>query len=243
MFQITRWAGRHPTLVRFIILPILFYVQCRMAFVLGAEMFFRGTSFSIAFLLTVAVINIGVCLAYPFNAKELIHKYYYQLKVMQLVACLSAATLWGFIGNQTAAYFENVRMAELGVKPVYTYPFSILAVTLTNNTVGEAESSMLTTKSVFKNYFKNSIAKIKKSVLFRPNPKADGATKVLLIILGIILLGSGIVVLVCGIQCGSAGGGVALGVIGGLALLGLGVWALVGGFRKAFRMMKRPVVN
>ncbi|RFS14826.1 hypothetical protein [Emticicia sp. C21] len=241
MYQITRWAGKHPTLVRFIILPILFYVQCRMAFVLGAEMFFQGTSFSIPFLLTVVVINIGVCLAYPFNAKELIHKYYYQLKAMQLVACLSAATLWGFIGNQTAAYFENVRMAELGVKPVYSYPFSVLAVTLTNNTLGESESSMLTTKSVFKNYFKNAIAKIKKSTLLRP--KADGAAKVLLVILGILLLAAGIVVLVCGIQCGSAGGGVALGVIGGLALLGLGVWALVGGFRKAFRMMRRPMVN
>jgi small-conductance mechanosensitive channel len=212
-----------------------------MAFVLGAELFFQGTSFSIASLLTIVIINIGVCLAYPFNAKELIHKFYYQLKIMQLVACLSAATLWGFIGNQTAAYFENVRMAELGVKPVYNYPFSILAVTLTSNTLGESESSMLTTKSVFKKYFKNAIAKIKKSTLL--HPKADGAAKVLLIILGIILLGAGIVVLVCGIQCGSAGGGVALGVIGGLALLGLGVWALVGGFRKAFRMMRRPVVN
>lgn len=241
MFQITRWAGRHPLLVRFIILPILFYIQCRMAFVLGAEMFFQGTSFSLAFLLVTVVINIGVCLAYPFNAKELIHKFYYPLKVMQLVACLSAATLWGFIGNQTAAYFENVRMTELGIKPVYTYPFSTLAVTLTNSTLGESESSMLTTKTVFKNYFKNAIAKIKKSTLF--SPKADGAAKILLVILGIILVGFGIVVLVCGIQCGSAGGGVALGVIGGLALLGLGVWALVGGFRRAFRMMKRPIVN
>ncbi|MBA4853536.1 hypothetical protein [Emticicia sp. BO119] len=243
MFQITRWAAKHPTLVRFIILPILFYIQCRMAFVLGAEMFFQGTIFTIAFFLTMVVINVGVCLAYPFNAKELIHRFYYRLKVMQLVACISAAALWGFIGNQTAAYFEHVRLAELNIKPTYSYPFSVLAVTLSNSTLEERESSMLTTKSVFKNYFKNAIAKIKKSTLFRPNPKADQATKILLIILGIILLGAGIVVLVCGIQCGSAGGGVALGVIGGLALLGLGIWALVGGFRKAIRMMKRPVVN
>ena len=242
MFHITRWAGNHPTLVRFIILPILFYIQCRMAFVLGAEMFFQGTSFSIAFLLAMFVVNLGVCLVYPFNARALIHKFYYQLKVVQLVACLSAAALWGFIGNQTAAYFEHVRMAELGVKPVYSYPFSVLAVTLTNSTVGETESSMLTTKSVFKNYFKKAIAKIKKSTLLHPKTTNQSA-KVLLIILGIILLGLGIVVLVCGIECGSAGGAVALGVIGGLALIGLGVWALVGGFRKAFRMMQRPVVN
>ncbi|RYU94816.1 hypothetical protein [Emticicia agri] len=241
MFTLTKWAGKHPTLVRFIILPVLFYIQCRMAFVLGAEMFFEGTSLSIAFLLAMFIINIGICVVYPFNAKELIHKYYYRLKVMQLVACLSAAGLWGFIGNQTAAYYEHVRIAEMGIKPTYSYPFSILAVTLTNTTVGESESSMLTTKTVFKNYFKNAIAKIKKSTLLRP--KADQSAKVLLIILGIILLGLGIVVLVCGIQCGGASGSVALGVIGGLALLGLGIWALVGGFRRAFRMMKRPVVN
>ncbi|GAB3509801.1 hypothetical protein GCM10027442_17570 [Emticicia fontis] len=204
-------------------------------------MFFQGTSLSVAFLLTTVVINIGVCMAYPFNAKELIHKFYYRLKVMQLVACLSAAALWGFIGNQTAAYFEHVRMAELSVKPTYSYPFAILAVTLSSTTVGESESSMLTTKTIFKNYFKNAIAKIKKSSLFRP--KADSAAKVLLVILGIILVGFGIVVLVCGIQCGSAAGSVALGVIGGLALIGLGVWALIGGFRRAFRMMRRLVVN
>ena len=241
MFHITKWAGKHPTLVRFIILPILFYIQCRMAFVLGAEIFFEGTSLSIAFLLAMFVINIGVCFAYPFNAKELIHKFYYRLKVMQLVACLSAAGLWGFIGNQTAAYFENVRMSELGIRPTYSYPFSVLAVTLTNTTVGKSESSMLTTKTVFRNYFKNAIAKIKKSVFNRP--KVDQAAKVLLVILGIILVGFGIVVLVCGIQCGSAAGSVALGVIGGLALIGLGVWALVGGFRRAFRMMRQPAVN
>jgi hypothetical protein len=241
MFQITRWAGKHPTLVRFIILPILFYIQCRMAFVLGAEIFFQGTSLSVAFLLTVFVINIGVCLLYPFNAKELIHRFYYRLKVMQFVACMSAAGLWGFIGNQTAAYFEHVRLAELGVKPVYAYPFSVLAVTLTNTTIGESESSMLTTKTIFKKYFKNAITKIKKSTLLRP--KADQSAKILLVILGIILVGFGIVVLVCGIQCGSAAGSVALGVIGGLALIGLGVWALVGGFRRAFRMMKNPVVH
>lgn len=241
MFHITKWAGKHPMLVRFVILPILFYIQCRMAFILGAEIFFQGTSFTIVFFLTAFVINIGVCVAYPFKAKELIYKFYYKLKMMQLVACLSAATLWGFIGNQTAAYFEHVRMAELGVKPAYSYPFSVLAVTLTNSTLGESESSMLTTKIFFKNYFKNAIAKIKKSTLFRP--KADQSAKILLVILGIILVGFGIVVLVCGIQCGSAGGSVALGVIGGLALVGLGVWALVGGFRRAFRMMKRPVVG
>lgn len=241
MYNITRWAGRHPMLVRFIILPILFYIQCRIAFVLGAEMFFQGTSFSIAFFLLMFAINIGVCLAYPFNAKELIHKFYYRLKVIQLVACLSAAALWGFIGNQTAAYFEHVRMAELGLQPTMNYPFSVLAVTITSKTVGESESSMLTTKTVFKNYFKGAIAKIKKSVFFRP--KADRSARVLLIVLGIILLSGGIVVLVCGIQCGSAAGSVALGVIGGLALMGLGIWALIGGFRKAFRMMKAPVVN
>lgn len=241
MFQITRWAGRYPALVRFIILPILFYIQCRMAFVLGAEMFFDGTTFSIPFLLAMLFINVGVCLVYPFNAKELIHKYYYRLKAMQLVACLSAAALWGFIGNQTAAYFEHVRMAEHSIQPTMSYPFSVLAVTLTSTTVGETESSMLTTKTIFKKYFKNAIAKIKKSALL--SPKADKSAKVLLIILGIILLGAGIVVLVCGIQCGGASGSVALGVIGGLALLGLGIWALIGGFRRAFRMMKRPVVN
>lgn len=241
MFQITRWAGRNPALVRFIILPILFYVQCRMAFVLGAEMFFEGTTFSIPFLLAMLFINVGVCLVYPFNAKELIHKYYYRLKAMQLVACLSAAALWGFIGNQTAAYFEHVRMAEHSIQPTMSYPFSVLAVTLTSTPVGETESSMLTTKTVFKKYFKNAIAKIKKSTLL--SPKADKSAKVLLVILGIILLGAGIVVLVCGIQCGGAAGSVALGVIGGLAILGLGIWALIGGFRRAFRMMKRPVVN
>lgn len=241
MFEITRWAGKHPTLVRYIILPVLFYIQCRIAFVLGAEVFFQGTSFSIAFFLLMLVINIGICLAYPFNAKELIHKFYYRLKVMQLVACLSAAAMWGFIGNQTAAYFEHVRMADLGLKPAMSYPFSVLAVTLTNTTVAESESSMLTTKTVFKSYFKNAIAKIKKSVFFRP--KVDQSAKILLAILGIILISGGIVVLVCGIQCGSAAGSVALGVIGGLALIGLGVWALIGGFRRAFRMMKRPDVN
>lgn len=228
-------------LVRFIILPVLFYIQCRMAFVLGAEIFFQGTSLTIAFFLSMFIINIGICLVYPFNAKELIHKFYYRLKAMQLVACLSAAALWGFVGNQTAAYFENVRMAEFGVQPTMNYPFSALAVTLTSSTVGETESSMLTTKTVFKNYFKNAIAKIKKSVFSRP--KADQSARILLVILGIILMAGGIVVLVCGIQCGSAAGSVALGVIGGLALIGLGVWALIGGFRRAFRMMKRPVVD
>jgi len=241
MFQVTKWAGRNPALVRFIILPILFYVQCRMAFVLGAEMFFEGTTFSIPFLLSILFVNIGVCLVYPFNARELIHKYYYRLKAMQLVACLSAAALWGFIGNQTAAYFEHVRMTEHSVQPTMSYPFSVLAVTITSTTVGETESSMLTTKTVFKKYFKNAVAKIKKT--FFTTSTADRSAKVLLMVLGILLLGIGVVVLVCGIECGGSSGAIALAIIGGLAILGLGIWALIGSFRRAFRMMKRPVVN
>ncbi|MFD2521158.1 hypothetical protein [Emticicia soli] len=241
MFQISRWAGRNPALVRFIILPILFYVQCRMAFVLGAEMFFEGTTLSIPFLLAMLFINIGVCLVYPFNARELMHKFYYRLKVMQLVACFSSAALWGFIGNQTAAYFEHVRMAEHSIQPTMNYPFSVLAVTITSTTVGETESSMLTTKTVFKKYFKNAVAKIKKT--FFTTTTVDRSAKVLLMVLGIVLLGIGVVVLVCGIECGGSSGAIALAIIGGLALLGLGIWALIGGFRRAFRMMKRPMVN
>jgi len=56
-------------------------------------------------------------------------------------------------------------------------------------------------------------------------PKALG------IILGAIGIAAGLVVLVCGIQCGGASGTVALGVIGGLALIGLGIWALVATFK------------
>ncbi|WP_337040820.1 hypothetical protein [Emticicia sp. 17c] len=241
MFKITKWAGKHPTLVRFVILPVLFYVQCRMAFVLGAEMFFQGQSLSVSFLLIAFTIHILVALVYPYNAKELIHKFYYRLKTMQLVACVSAAAMWGFIGNQTAAYFENVRIAELELHPNVGYPFSAVAVTVTSNTVGESQSSMLTTKTYFKKYFKNVIVKIKKSVLNKP--KTSDSAKALLVILGIILMAFGIVVLVCGIQCGGAAGAVALGVLGGLALLGLGIWALVGGFRRAIKMMRREAVH
>jgi len=237
MLQITKWAGKHPTLVRFIILPILFYIQCRMAFVLGAEMFFKDNFLTLGFLAAMFAINIVVCFAYPRNARALMHKHYYKLKTMQLVACISAAGMWGFVGNQTAAYFESTPYNEISLQSNLAFPFSALAVTVTSNTVENSESTMLTTKKVFKNYFKNAIAKIKKATLARP--KADGSARVLLIILGILLLGFGVAVLVCGIQCGGASGSVALGIIGGIALLGLGIWALVGGFKRAIRMLRK----
>lgn len=234
MLKVTKWAGKHPTFIRFIVLPILFYIQCRMAFILGAEMFFQDNFLSIGFLISMFVINIGICFIYPLNPKEVIYKSYYRLKAMQLIACISAAGMWAFVGNQTAAYFDNAPTQEITLQSNLSYPFSALAVSV--STAERHESTMLTTKKVFRNYFKNAISKIKHSTLLRP--KAEGSARVLLIILGILLMGFGIVVLVCGIQCGGASGSVALGVIGGIVLLGLGIWAIVGGVRKAMRAFR-----
>lgn len=228
--KITRWAGHHRILIRFFVLPIAFYFFGRMAFVLGGQFYFWGYSIPVATVYGLTAVMIVAAWLYPQNPRQAIRQFYWKMKGLEFAACMASFFLWMYIGNQTVQYFEpllnttNTPTAALGVQ------FTALSSTNGESTTNSSsETKAKSAKRSFFNYFKNSTRAIKLKSLMKP--KSERMPMALGIILGAIGIAAGIVVLVCGIQCGGASGTVALGVIGGLALIGLGIWALVAAFK------------
>lgn len=224
--KITRWAGHHRLFIRFFVLPISFYFFGRMAFVLGGQFYFWGYSLPEATVYGLTAVMIVAAWFYPKNPRQALRQFYWKMKGLELTVCMASFFLWMYIGNQTVQYFDpllntaSVPTAALGVQ------FTALSSSTGESTAtSNNETTAKSAKRSFFNYFKNSTRTIKLKSLLKP--KSERMPMALGIILGAIGIAAGIVILVCGIQCGGASGTVALGVIGGLALIGLGIWALV----------------
>ena len=228
MLIITRWAGRHPLLVRVVLLPILFYLQGRLAFVAGADLFFKGVSLPVYWVWGMIGIIWAATLMYPHNAKHLLHTAYWRIKGMELVACTAAFGLWLYAGNMMARQFESDLAGTQHYSTVSIITVSAVAAE-ESPTITKERSSDNKLKKAYRRYFKNAVYKIKNK------PANSSMPTGLAIALGVLGVGLGIVVLVCGIGCGTSGGGVALAVVGGIALVGLGIWALIAGLRKTSR--------
>lgn len=242
MLTITRWAGRHPLFVRAVLLPILFYIQGRLAFIAGANLFFDGLLLSESWVwLMVGIIWIAAFM-YPEKAKEIMKTAYWRVKGLEWVACTAAFGLWLFIGNQMAQRYEGNPIARQEVRSVALVVAGFSSERISNESERTDERKIDSDRSAplsvekktlssritkaYHQYFKNAVKAIKQKRAAKQGlPLGVG------IVLGVLGIGLGIVILVCGIQCGSTGGGIALGVIGGLALIGLGIWALIAGLR------------
>lgn len=231
MYAITRWAGRHPWLVRLLIVPVLFYFHSRIAFILGAELYFDDRLLPYAWVWTMISILAVTTLAYPPNARELLRRSYWRVKCLEAIGCLTAFGLWVYVGNHTAEYFETEART---VPAAATGVVRQGSLYLSERPSTEERGFFAPVKRAIKNYHRGAIARIKAAKGQRTAANAG------LIVLGILGIGVGIVMLVCTVQCGSGSGAVALGVIGGLALLGLGIWALVRGLRSAARRVVSP---
>jgi len=83
--DITRWAGHHRVLIRFFVLPIVFYFFCRMAFVLGGEFHFWGYTISKIAVYGLTAVMITAAWFYPKNARQAIHQFYWKMKGLELV--------------------------------------------------------------------------------------------------------------------------------------------------------------
>lgn len=222
MITITRWAGKHPLFVRIVLLPILFYIQGRLAFIAGARLFFDGVSLSTYWVWGMMAIIWVATFVYPADARSILHTDYWRIKGLEWIACTAGFGLWLYAGNQMAQRFEGVP-----IKTQSAVTMGIAAVATSESVTVETETkSDNKLKKAYRNYFKNAVRQIKRTHRSQKIPMALG------IVLGILGIGLGIAVIVCGIQCSSAGGATALGVISGLALIGLGVWALVAGLRR-----------
>ncbi|WP_428666665.1 hypothetical protein [Runella sp.] len=228
--KITRWAGHHRILIRFFVLPIAFYFFGRMAFVLGGEFYFWGYTIPEYTVYALTALMIAAAWFYPKNPRQVIYQLYWKIKGLEFTVCMASFFLWMYIGNQTVQYFNPLlettsKTAESSI----IHLTSLSSGSSENSTASSNETTVTSVKRSFFNYFKNSTHAIKMKSLFRP--KSERMPTALGVILGAIGIAAGIVVLVCGIQCGGASGSVALGVIGGLALIGLGIWALVATFK------------
>lgn len=228
--QITRWAGRHRVLIRFFVLPVVFYFFGRMAFILGGEFYFWGYSIPEISVYGLTAVMIIAAWFYPKNPRQAIHQLYWKMKGLEFTVCLASFFLWMYIGNQTVRYFDPMlSTSATSALPSGIHLTSFSSTSNTQTTTSHNETFAKSAKRGVFNYFKNSSRLIKaKSFL---TPKSERMPKALGIILGAIGIAAGLVVLVCSIQCGGASGSVALGVIGGLALIGLGIWALVAAFK------------
>jgi hypothetical protein len=230
-YAITRWAGRHPWLVRLFIVPVLFYFHARIAFILGAELYFDHHLLPYAWVWVLIGILAVATLAYPANARELLRHHYWRVKSLEAIGCMTAFGLWVYVGNHAADYFETEARAAPTVTIAAVQQGSLY---VSENPATEERGFFAPVKRLIKNYHRGAIARIKAAKGQRTAANAG------LIFLSILGIGLGIVVLVCTIQCGSGSGAVALGVIGGLALIGLGIWALVRGLRSAARRVVSP---
>jgi hypothetical protein len=158
---------------------------------------------------------------YPANARALLHTAYWRIKGLEWIACTAAFGLWFYAGNQMARQVDG---NTTRIEPTVTVAGLVVSESRSDITTLEPDAKHENKlKKAYRNYFKNAINRIKRTHRSQKMPLGLG------IALGVIGIGLGIVFLVCGIQCGSTGGAVALGVIGGIALAGLGIWALVAG--------------
>ena len=226
MYAITRWAGRHPWLVRLFIVPVLFYFHSRIAFILGAELYFDRIQLPYAWVWAMIGILAITTLVYPANARELLRRRYWRIKSLEAIGCMTAFGLWVYVGNQTADYFENETRP---VRAAIAQSAREGSLALSERPATEERGIFAPVKRLVKDYHRGAIARIKAAKGQRTAASAG------LIVLSVLAIGVGIAMLVCTIQCGSGSGAVALGVIGGLALLGLGIWALVRGLRSTAR--------
>lgn len=226
MLTITRWAGKHHLFVRLVLLPILFYLQGRLAFTAGAELFFKGVSLPFYWVWIMVSIIWLATLVYPANARKLLSTAYLRIKGMEFIACTAAFGLWLYAGNMIARQAEQAPLETHQQSAVRMVAASVM-VSEEAPAVTRERSSDNKLKKAYRRYFRNAVLKTKHN-------QATGSSipTGVAIALGVIGIGLGIIVLVCGIGCGTTGGGVALAVVGGAALVGLGVWALIAGFRK-----------
>ena len=236
MINITRWAGKHPYLVRFVLLPILFYSQGRLGFATGAHLFFGGITLSPYWLWGMMAVLWMITFIYPNNARALLYTAYWRIKGLEWIACTAAFALWVYAGNQMAGQIQTDLANIEPAMPMRSVAMAGLAFSATRSEVRPSETSEVrpseteiksenTLRKAYRSYFKKAIKRIRRTHRSQTMPLALG------ILLGVLGIGLGIVVLVCGIQCGGMGGAVALGVIGGLAFAGLGIWALIAGLR------------
>ncbi len=227
--KITRWAGHHRILIRFFVLPVAFYFFGRMAFVLGGQFYFWGYTIPEVTVYALTALMIAAAWLYPKNPRQVIYQLYWKIKGLEFAVCMASFFLWMYIGNQTVHYFDP--MLNTASAPVSS-PFQLTGLSSTASETAKGTGNETVTKAAkrgFFNYFKNATRAIKSKSLLKP--KSERMPTALGVILGAIGIAAGIVVLVCGIQCGGASGSVALGIIGGLALIGLGIWALVAAFK------------
>lgn len=228
MLAITRWAGRHRILVRYVLVPILFYVYCSLAFVLGAEWFFdRGTLppawavFSFALLLLATY-------RYPDQPREVILRNYWRVKGWQALAILAGFGLWMDVGNRAAAYFEPKSDFQSVAPPAYE------AGLFTSEPSSLLERTPLTpARKLVREYYRGVIKQLKQNHRERSRAQPAGRTigQILGTLLGALVVFLGLMVFMCGIACGGSAGGVALGVISGLGLIGLGISFIIRIFR------------
>lgn len=228
MISITRWAGRHPWLVRLFLVPALFYLHSRIAFILGAELYFDQTELSLGWVVALLGVLIAVTYVYPSNPREVMRQQYARLKSLEALGCMAAFGLWVYVGNQTAAYFETEAQTEQ-TAPIRSAEQASLDVS--GKSTRQERGFLAPVRRAIKAYYRGAIARIKAAKRQRTQ-EGEGLPRGLAIALGVVGIALGIIVLVCGIACGTASGGIALAVIGGLALVGLGIWSLIHGLRK-----------
>lgn len=231
MLHITRWAGRHPLLVRVVVLPLLFYIQGRIAFIAGANLFFTGITLPTGWVwLMVAVLMVSVY-CYPAYPKEILRTAYWRVKGLECVACMVGFGLWFYAGNQMAYQFEGP-LVQAGAQVVTAGRSG------SDAQISRESQSDSKLKKAYRNYFRNAIRKIKKQ--HRPDEKPSTirvVLNVLAVVFGVLAISIGIPVLLCGLACAYSSGVIASYVVGGLGLIILGILGLCFGFQK-----KRPVV-
>ncbi len=169
-------------------------------------------------------------LVYPANAKKLLPTAYWRIKGMEFVACTAAFGLWMYAGNMITRQVEQTSLEAYQQSTVRVVTASVIDSEETP-AVATERSSDNKLKKAYRRYFRNAVYKIKTN-----HATGSSIPMGVAIALGVVGIGLGIVVLVCGISCGTTGGGIALAVVGGVALLGLGVWALIAGLRKTGRV-------
>ena len=145
-----------------------------------------------------------------------------------------------YIGNQTAIQFEGIPQeihSNSQAIPVRAAGVLLLA----DSGPATGKGLLILSKKALRAYYKNAIREIKQAHGKRTkggfSKKLALALGVVAIVLSTILL----LALICSISCGAAGAGIALGIMGGVALFALGVWGIAYGSRKTTAPRREPL--
>lgn len=163
---------------------------------------------------------------YPPDARAKLKTHFWAVKRLELLSCTAVFGLWMFVGNQMARHFEG------GPDPRPRTDWVQMASVSRSRSDSEGQTKIdkkeeRRFKRAYRAYFRNAVRRIKER-----HQAKDGLAMAANILIGVMVIGLGVIMLVCGIQCGGSGGLVALGVLGGLGLAGLGIWVVIAGIRK-----------